>query len=457
MVLQTQEVQNTRQTVGFEHSEWFSCGPRWVEVKLSCMERLDNSMQKQWWHLTNTFYMETPEGSRYQYASAKFVTYIQRYCGGIIHVSSRLETEANLRLEMDGVQMVEISQSFQEMTISGNGRVSTTERTKTILVPAPTFPPPEPAFGPILLPDLPLPLTLTPVVSTLMPDLTPMVMTLPVVLACLALVLSTMLMLLIFVLPVALTPLVLVLLDRATSMVLMLSMVMLHVVLVLLALAALLTPLGDGDSNLLTEAMQVPSLYQFFLPSGLEDFSLRLNGLRQAFAVLLVEEQYANFITVAGKMILRTMAALNGQDAGAFQEAFDQLVAFVQTPGSAQTIENELLEVQIHHVNLLDVIFEMVFFGELQGTRARLASRVQGGFLDHLVKIIHAFMPHPSEVWLPQAIQCWELLRADMLGFLMEVFFLERSVYSRPQDLSDGLFSCLEQRVDQLLSRMTAT
>ena len=43
-----------------------------------------------------------------------------------------------------------------------------------------------------------------------------------------------------------------------------------------------------------------------------------------------------------------------------------------------------------------------------------------------------------------------------MLVFLVDIFSLDLSVYSRPQDLSDVLFSCLEQRVDQLLSRMLA-
>ncbi|KAG5262340.1 hypothetical protein AALO_G00274120 [Alosa alosa] len=111
---------------------------RWVQVKLSCMERLDDSTKKQWWHLTNTLYVETPE----------LVTYIQRYCGGIIHVTSRIETEASFNLEMDGVQMVEISKTFQEMTISADGRVSTTERTQSFVVPAPTFPVPQPGSSP---------------------------------------------------------------------------------------------------------------------------------------------------------------------------------------------------------------------------------------------------------------------------------------------------------------------
>ncbi|KAG5262341.1 hypothetical protein AALO_G00274130 [Alosa alosa] len=168
---------------------------------------------------------------------------------------------------------------------------------------------------------------------------------------------------------------------------------------------------------------------QLFLSTGLEDFSLRLNGLRQAFAVLLTEEQYSNFITMAGKRILRTVAALNGQDAGAFQQAFDQLVAFAQTPGRAQTIETELLEVQIHSVKLLDVIFERVFFGQLEGARARLAPRVQGGFLDRLVTVIHAFLP--SEAWPPQAVQCWELLQADVLGFGVRLVPSSRTIYTR--------------------------
>ncbi|XP_031441367.2 uncharacterized protein LOC105894176 [Clupea harengus] len=385
----TQEVQNTRLTVGFEHAEWFSSGPRWVEVKLTCTEKLDESLKRQWFVLTNTFHVETPEGGRVQYASVKCVTYIKRDCGKIIHVSSHMETDATFYLEMAGVLMVETSTTFKGMTIAADGTVSTTERTHTVSVPAPTFPFPQPGFSPdapdAAGPDVPC------LDSAPGPDG-----------------------------------------DAASSA------------------AAPSSAQGSGDSSLLPEATQVPSLYHLFLSTALEDFALRLNGLREAFAVLLAKEQGANFVFVAGKMILRNVATLSGKDAGVFQQEFDQLLAFLQS----HTIETELLEVGIHSVNLLDVVFEMVFFGELEGARARLVPRAQGGFLDHLVTVIHAFLP--SEVWPHQAARCWELLRADVLVFLVDIFSLDLSVYSRPQDLSDVLFSCLEQRVDQLLSRMPA-
>ncbi|KAL2083622.1 hypothetical protein ACEWY4_021395 [Coilia grayii] len=377
----TQAVQNTRQTLGFEQSTWFRNGLRRVEVRLKCVEKLQDSYKRQWWQLTNHFYVETAEGDLYQHAVANMVTYIKWYCGGITKVSSHLEAEGRMCLEINGVLMEETVKINKGKIIRADGTVSSTEHTETVRVPV-VFPPaPPPGFGPSDAAVLLLQVLL--VVQRAPLDLR------------LALVLT------------ALMPL-------------------------LLVLPALLSSL--------------------FQSTGLEDFSLRVYGLREAFAVLVARDDTANFITVAGSMMLRTLAALNGKDTGVFQQAFDQLVAFAQSP--TRTINTELLEVGVHSFNLLDVVFEMVFFGALQGTHARLVPREPGGFLDHLETVIQAFLP--SEAWPPQAVRCWELLRAGMVAFLVEILSLDLRVYQHPQDLAELVFSSLEQRVEQLLSRMPA-
>ncbi|XP_048120234.1 uncharacterized protein LOC125308056 [Alosa alosa] len=209
---------------------------------------------------------------------------------------------------------------------------------------------------------------------------------------------------------------------------------------------------GSEDSCLLPEAREVPFIFNFFQSKNLEDFSTRLTALRQAFTILLSDAQQCNYASVAVRMILQNLATLNGRDADLFQRAFDDLVAYVQNPENALSIQVELLEARIHHINVLDIVFELVLFGMFDVAQRQLVPRVQGGFLDRLLAVVHAFLPF--EACSPAAHQYWQMLQADVRAFLEEVFSLDLSVYSRFQVLADGLFSCLERRVDQLLSTL---
>ncbi|XP_041920590.1 uncharacterized protein LOC121684596 [Alosa sapidissima] len=168
--------------------------------------------------------------------------------------------------------------------------------------------------------------------------------------------------------------------------------------------------------------------------------------------ILLSDAQQCNYASVAVRMILRNLATLNGRDADLFQRAFDDLVAYVQNPENALSIQVELLEARIHHINVLDIVFKLVLFGMFDVAQRQLVPRVQGGFLDRLLAVVHAFLPF--EACSPAAHQYWQMLQADVRAFLEEVFSLDLSVYSRLQALADGLFSCLERRVDQLLSTL---
>ncbi|XP_048115378.1 uncharacterized protein LOC125304903 isoform X3 [Alosa alosa] len=67
--------------------------------------------------------------------------------------------------------------------------------------------------------------------------------------------------------------------------------------------------------------------------------------------ILLSDDQQCNYASVAVRMILRNLATVNGRDADLFQRAFDDLVAYVQNSENALSIQVELLEARIHHIN----------------------------------------------------------------------------------------------------------
>ncbi|XP_063052403.1 uncharacterized protein LOC134447048 [Engraulis encrasicolus] len=498
-------VQNMNQTTAFEYSEFFRNGQMWVEVKLRCEERREGPYLRQYWYLINNCSQETAEGFM-PYANGELLTHIEWYCGSITAVYSHIHTQMTTVMDIGGLLYGETSTSCRGLSMDAAGTWTRLERTDTLRMPLDQFftPQPDPDDDSAGL----LEIDWYPGDDSPGPD--------PGAdgfndadwfdadgdnagfdnaadddsadddaadadagfdvadddagfdaadddaadddaadddagfdAADDAVGLDTGF-------------------DAADG---------------LEDAAAVRSPApgphaADADAAAGTDAAaadnstapgfddaagcsgalsaaasvasQVPSVYYFFQSTGLGDFPLRLAGLRDAFAVLLEQPETANFIAVTGSMLVKNLATLNGKDAGATQQAFDEVVAFAQT--QTPTITTELLEVGIHQFNLLDVVFELLLFRNLELAYVRLVPQAQDGFLDHLATVVQSLLP--SEAWPPQAAQCWELLQSEAISFVLEILSLDVSSYHQPQHLAQRVFSSLERRIDQLLSVM---
>ncbi|XP_063064142.1 uncharacterized protein LOC134456641 [Engraulis encrasicolus] len=488
----TGTVQGMCQMMGFEFSEVFRQGVMWVEVKLRCEEWREGPYLRRYWYLTNTCYQQTAEGIVGPYANGELVTFVERYCGGITGLYSHMQTQMTTVMEIGGLLHAETTTTCRGLSMDAAGMWTRLETTRTLLMPLDLFMPPPDATddsaGLLEIDWYPAPDdaatadddaaaddddsapdddaaaadddddaaadddtapdddadddsapddddaaddddaddddsapddddaadddsapddAAAPADDDSAPD------------------------------------------DDAAAA----------------DDSASATPADDdstpdddsapaddsaaGPNAVAPLASQVPSVFYLFQSTGLEDFHLRLGGLREACTVLLAQPETANYIAVTGSMLLKNMAALNGKDAGATQQAFDALVAFAQT--QTLTATTELLEVGVHQFNLLDVVFELLLLRDL-GVVVQLVPRVQGGFLDHLAAVVQSFLP--SEAWPPQAAQCWQLLQSTAVFFVVEILSLDVSAYHQPQHLAQRVFSCLECRIDQLLSVM---
>ncbi|XP_063060984.1 uncharacterized protein LOC134454117 isoform X2 [Engraulis encrasicolus] len=443
----TGTVVNMCQTCAFEFSEFFRQGVMWVEVKLRFEETREGPYLRQYWYLTNTCSEETPEETLVPYAYGELTTYVERHSGGITAVYSHHLTQVTTILEIGGLLYCETSTRSTGVAMDAGGAWTRLESAETLRAPLFTpqqapdddaadargidypAPGPDDAAGPEGGDDSPAPEGADDAAGPEGGDDSPA--------------------------PEGAD-------DSASG------------------------PEGADDSpapegaddspapegaddsasasagyDTVDDAAaapgdisvngQVPSVYYIFQSTGLGDFSLRLAGLREAFAVLLAQPETANFIAVTGSMLLKNMATFNGKDAGASQQAFDELVAFTQTLTS--TVTAELLEVGIHHFNLLDVVFELLLFRNLhQWTAVRVVPQAQGRFLDHLATVVQSFLPY--EAWPPQALQCWALLLSEALSYLVETLSLDVWACHQPQHLAQRVFCSLECHIDQLLSVM---
>ncbi|KAL6468816.1 hypothetical protein MHYP_G00223400 [Metynnis hypsauchen] len=212
-----------------------------------------------------------------------------------------------------------------------------------------------------------------------------------------------------------------------------------------------IAPEAAADLTVPPEAYQVPALYTYFASKS-SNFPLRLSALRQAFTLVLSNSHHAKYISIAGRVLLGGLAARNARELPAFQEAYATLVAFAQDASHREAICTELAHVGIQHFNFLDIVFELVLMGVLQGARPPIYP-TPGGFLGHLVDMICSFSP-VSMQRRPRADKYLFLLQDEAMLLLEEIFGSEEHVYMDPGSLALTLWDYLEKHVQQLLARL---
>ncbi|KAM9416112.1 uncharacterized protein ACWYII_024630 [Salvelinus alpinus] len=121
------------------------------------------------------------------------------------------------------------------------------------------------------------------------------------------------------------------------------------------------------EEDLLPEEREVPLLNLYLTTKRVEDIALRLVSLRQAFT-----------------------------DEAEFIRAYKDFVDYLSDPSKKIDIERELAEAKIHHVNLIDVLFELVMFGMMTAQKSLMVH--PGGFMERLYALLYSFLPAAASI-----------------------------------------------------------
>ncbi|KAK6327375.1 hypothetical protein J4Q44_G00030200 [Coregonus suidteri] len=127
-----------------------------------------------------------------------------------------------------------------------------------------------------------------------------------------------------------------------------------------------------------------------------EDIALRLVSLRQAFTTLLGSTLSRNHLFVVGKVLLGALVQANHKDKAKFIRAYNNFVDYLSDPSKQIDIERELAEAKIHHVNLIDVLFELVLFGMMTAQKSLMVH--PGGFVERLYALLYSFLPTAAKM-----------------------------------------------------------
>ncbi|XP_029521179.1 uncharacterized protein LOC115132570 [Oncorhynchus nerka] len=150
------------------------------------------------------------------------------------------------------------------------------------------------------------------------------------------------------------------------------------------------------EDDLLPEEREVPLLNLYLTTKRVEDIALRLVSLRQAFTTLLGSTLSRNHLFVAGKVLMGALVQAHHMDEAEFIRAYNDFVDYLSDPSKQIDIERELAEAKIHHVNLIDVLFELVLFGMMTAQKSLMVH--PGGFMERLYALLYSFLPVAASI-----------------------------------------------------------
>ncbi|XP_036827036.1 uncharacterized protein LOC110516824 isoform X4 [Oncorhynchus mykiss] len=176
------------------------------------------------------------------------------------------------------------------------------------------------------------------------------------------------------------------------------------------------------EEDLLPEEREVPLLNLYLTTKRVEDIALRLVSLRQAFT-----------------------------DEAEFIRAYNDFVDYLSDPSKEIDIERELAEAKIHHVNLIDVLFELVLFGLMIAQKSLIVH--PGGFMERLYALLYSFLPAAASIE-PKAERYLLLLNGGLMALLDDMFGQQLAWYFNPESLVTELSSLLEYHLENIMASM---
>ncbi|XP_064870076.1 uncharacterized protein LOC135566170 isoform X1 [Oncorhynchus nerka] len=205
------------------------------------------------------------------------------------------------------------------------------------------------------------------------------------------------------------------------------------------------------EEDLLPEEREVPLLNLYLTTKRVEDIALRLVSLRQAFTTLLGSTLSRNHLFVAGKVLMGALVQAHHMDESEFIRAYNDFVDYLSDPSKKIDIERELAEAKIHHVNLIDVLFELVLFGLMTAQKSLMVH--PGGFMERLYALLYSFLPAAASIE-PKAERYLLLLNGGLMALLDDMFGQQLAWYFNPESLVTELSSLLEYHLENLMASM---
>ncbi|XP_043941796.1 mitoguardin 1 isoform X2 [Protopterus annectens] len=99
---------------------------------------------------------------------------------------------------------------------------------------------------------------------------------------------------------------------------------------------------------------------------GDSDFLAKLHCIRQAFQIILSEEANRRFLAETGKKVLSTLIVKARKNPKRFEDAFDQLLHFLEDADHWETTQKELAARGVKHLNFYDIVLDFIIMDSFE-------------------------------------------------------------------------------------------
>uniref|UniRef100_A0A8D0KLY9 Mitoguardin 1 n=1 Tax=Salvator merianae TaxID=96440 RepID=A0A8D0KLY9_SALMN len=223
------------------------------------------------------------------------------------------------------------------------------------------------------------------------------------------------------------------------------------------------------------------------------DFLAKLHCIRQAFQVILSDTANRIFLAESGRKILCTLLLRARKNPKKFEEAFDEMISFLEQTDHWANTEMELAAWGVKHLNFYDVVLDFILmdsFEDLENPPMSIQNvvnnhwlnssfketavasscwsvlkqkkqqmKVPDGFFAHFYAICEHISPVLAWGFLGPKNSLYELcsfFKDQVLYFLKDIFDFEKVRYSTTDNLAEDLMQLLIQHTDLLLAYLGA-
>ncbi|KAM4642227.1 mitoguardin 1 [Discoglossus pictus] len=221
---------------------------------------------------------------------------------------------------------------------------------------------------------------------------------------------------------------------------------------------------------------------------GDSDFLAKLHCIRQAFQVIILQEENRQFLMDAGRKIMSTLIVKARKNPQKFDDAYDNMMCFLKRPETWDDTEMELLSRGVKHMNFYDIVLDFILmdsFEDLENPplsiqnvvknrwlnssfketavtsscwsvlkQKRQQMKLTDGFFAHFYAICEQISPVLAFGFLGPRNPLHDLCcfyKDQVLYFLKDIFDFEKVRYSDVESLAEDILQSLHRRTELLV------
>ncbi|XP_018415364.1 PREDICTED: mitoguardin-1 [Nanorana parkeri] len=220
---------------------------------------------------------------------------------------------------------------------------------------------------------------------------------------------------------------------------------------------------------------------------GDSDFLAKLHCIRQAFQMILSKTHNRMFLVDSGRKILSTLIVRAKKNPKKFEDAYDEMMHFLEQPETWVHTEMELFSRGVRNINFYDVFLDFIVIDSLEDLenpplsiqnvvknrwlnssfketavtsscwsvlkQKKQQIKVPEGFFAHFYAVCEHISPVLAWGFLGPRNSLNDLCcfyKVQVLHFLKDIFDLEKVCYSSVESLSEDILQCLQHRMELL-------